>query len=231
MTISGARLRITAAQEPAFAALSQSLQRAIPAARVTGAGMRAAPDPTAMQPLAWWDRARYMWRGRLRCCLLDTTLSVSPVHRLNTLPGDPCLDVSFKQLELALNPDAQATVSACSLAATIQVPHHEERSRPDAAPLRVPLAAIASMALTAALGLELPDGHPAGAHHVHPVVAVGQRVRLEGVQGPVDVAAALAVQAISISISVTIQSISLCGLVRPTAWYDVCCRHLSPASE
>lgn len=225
-TVSGARLQLTAAQDPAFAALAQSLQRVIPASRVTGAAARLPPDPSGPPPLAWWDRARYMWRGRLRCSLLDTTLSISPVHRPDLLPGDPRLDVAFKQLELSLNPDAQAAVSACSLAATLLVPHHERRSRPDATPLHVPLCALASVALTAALGLELPGGRPAGGHHVHPVVAAGHRVRLEGAQGPVDVSAAFAAQSISITVTVTIQSIALCGLVRAPA----CCVVLRAAA-
>lgn len=225
-TISGARATVTAAQDPAFAALAQSLQRIIPAARVSGRSSRLPPDPSGPPSLAWWDRARYMWRGRLRVTLLDLAVSLAPVHHPDARPGDPCMDITCKQLDVSCNPDAQTAVSAASLAAALRLPHHEQRSRPDAPPLRVPLCALASAAITVALGLELPHGRSAGAHHVHPVVAVGQRARLEGTQGPVDVSAMLAATAISISVAVTIHSMGLCGLVRNQALYP---RFGSPA--
>eukprot|EP00892_Ulva_mutabilis_P001713 jgi/Ulvmu1/11542/UM078_0032.1 len=211
-TISGTRVAITAAQTPGFAALSQSIQRLVPASRVRGDGSRVPPDPSGPPSLAWWDRARYMWRGRLRSTLLDLSLCVAPVNRPGVLSGDPCMDVACKQLDISLNPDAQTAVSAVSLNVSLRLPHHEQRSRPDAAPLRVPLCALASAAITVALGLELPHGRAAGAHHVHPLVAVGQRVRLEGTQGPVDLSAVLAATAISVSVAVSIQSMALCGL-------------------
>lgn len=211
--VSSPRIQITAGQEPAFAAVSQSVQRLVPASRVTGAAARVPPDAATPHTLAWWDRARYMWRGRMRCSLLDTTLFVSPAYQPDIGPSTPRLELAFKQVELSMNPDAQATVLARSLSACVLLPHHEQRSRPDAASLRVPMCSLASVAITSALSLEMPGGIPAGSHHVHPVVAAGQRVRLEGIQGPVDVSEAFAAVAITASVNMTIHSIALCGLV------------------
>lgn len=124
------------------------------------------------------------------------------------------MEITCKQLDVASSPDAHATVSACFLAGAMLLPHHEQRSRPDSTQLRVPLCELASAAITVSIGLELPHGHAAGAHHVHPVVGVGQRARLEGTQGPVDVSAVLAAHAVSISIAATVQTLALSELVR-----------------
>jgi hypothetical protein len=212
--LGGLVLNMTAGLDPAFASMSQAIKRAIPPSEITGRADIALPD-SSVTPLAWWDRMRYQWRGRLKASLNDATVVVAPVHNTQLAPNSQRLVLFFKSLEVASDPDAQLTLSAVTACGHFLVPHYEMRSRPDAQLLRVPFFSLSNLSVNAALFLDLPNGRRAGSHHVFPTIAVGQRLLQDGMQGPVNLPALLSTQAVSIQVVANIRNIALPGHVRP----------------
>jgi hypothetical protein len=213
VTLTAPSVQLTAGLDPAFAALAHCTRRIIPPSRVGGDATVLPADPQD-SALAWWDRMRYQWRGRLRVLLADASIAVAPTHSPDIVAGAPRLLLRAKSLDVLSEPDVQLALALDTAHAALLLSPHERRSRPDATPLRVPLASLSNLAVSCTLALELPNGREPAQHHVFPPVLLGQRLLSEGVQGPVDVGAEIAAQSVSINVAISIRSGALQGLVR-----------------
>lgn len=212
-TLGEVKFQVTAGLEPAFAAMSACTKRIIPPSRVLGDATLPPPDPNEA-PVAWWDRMRYMWRGRMRCTFSDACFTISTALTPDADANTQRMDFRAKVFDLKSEPDAQVSLGLEGTTATLLTPQHEGRSRPDAPLLCVPLFSLSNATITNNLTIELPNGRALSAHHIFPAISLGQRVHAEGVQGPVDLNSVLAAQNISANMNVSIRSLAMPGMVR-----------------
>jgi hypothetical protein len=213
LTTSGGSVVVSGGLEPSLAALARASKRLLPTDVTAAAGVT--PPNTAQAQLAWWDRMRYQWRGRLSCRCTDAAVTLLPCAACFNKAPQQSLVITLGEGSLLSSPDGQLALSGTSVRGAAFIMQREGRSRPDACQLRVPLCALSSVSIHLTVAVTLPGHRSMGDHHVFPVFELGRDVlQHDGVQGPIDVAGIIAAQAISLQIVVGFRNGSTVSQVR-----------------
>lgn len=203
--VTGLVVGATAGLEPAFAALSKASRRIVPPGEVNADASVPPADPTGAT-LAWWDRVRYMWRGRGKLLLSNSAVVISLSHAPAAAAHHQRAVLTAKDAEIVSEPDGQMHMHWQRTQADLFMQQHEKRSRPGAESLRVPLFVLAAMRIAVSLSCSLRDGRGAGNHHVFPCLLGDADAPAGAQQGPVDVVGAFKAVSVNLSVDVTVRS-------------------------